>query len=467
MLTPYQRRKFGWAAAVASGVELYRQARPHVTRAYRAYKRRQDQILRTSIRRKRLKRPVERLEPRKLDFDDDVEEASIPVTSSTMSGGGIDIVRLADKVGRKRKRSANEIFKSSIGHMEESILRWQNVSESMLGPGARLITYSKDSTAVLGTQNNRVMPVHFMSLTNFSGPFAVQNTGAVDSGARGAGMCRLVYRAPVSGFQGEFGYQYFKSQKSNGDLGDDPAWHYEKGVSWSNTDPSVFHKWTDIRLNLYGAMNYPLLYEVMLVTGMPEDMQILERSPISDGTTDADFPIEDNSPLGDFCRQFVRDLIGNPIVGSSDNKLNKGKMRVIYRKKIYVAALPNSDVTSGSIHTANVKNLNIFVRHDRFRDYSWKKPEADTVYHDDFDKQGWDRTDISNASVNTGYAEVDREERVFMFIKCNAPQLLDSIDGRVNSPVVDHPFTLKTFQSSSYGSYDVVVRNCFRTKSET
>lgn len=452
------------SAALASGFELAERLRPYVgpavdtlKRAWRDYSQVQygPGFNKRRVVKRRKKAPPPPPPP--------PPSSPVLLGSNIKMSGAVEHVRLTSKVGRKRKRSATELFNNEIGRMEEHRIRWQNVSPSMVGPGARVITYGKGVNMPASTTLNRVLPIHFMSLTTFPGSYASTTPEALAVGARNVGMNRLVYRAPVSGFQGQFGYQSYQNQISTGGLGAVPTWHYEQGLASTNIADRAFHKWTDIRLNLYGALHYPMKYEVMLVTGMDEDMALLQLPPVTDGTTAADFPIVDDTPLGDFCRDMTRDLIGNPIIGHTSNRFDKGKYKVIYKKKVYVEPLANADAAIADVHTTNVKNLNIFIRHDRFRNYAWRKPAADTAYHDNFDEPGWDRTDIASSSLVSAFAEVDYMERVFLFIKCNSPLLAESDDYLVTSPVVEVPILDQSTQLPAQGSYDIVVRQSFRT----
>jgi len=389
------------------------------------------------------------IKPLKLNF-----EKPEPVAMSD----NINFKRSKVTIGRSRKRTADQVFKATIADMQEVIFRWQACSASLLGPGRIPLAFGMDSNLDTLTQ---CVPMHIMSLTTHPG---FQSSG--DLGCVNHGMSRFVYRTPLSGFSGHFGYQRMYNQQADGTLAGG-GWQYESGTSNPDVD-EVFHKYTDIRLNLYGASTFPLKYRVMILTGMTTEMQVFEKSPVSDTVDSAaapsDFPIGDLSPLNEFILDHVRPLVTNPIIGSNSDSTWKGKLKVMSDVTYDLPCLSYGNAVEegySSVNATNVRNVNIFLRHDKFRNYAWHALGTDRVPNENLASTGWTATDTSTLAASSLLMDVDREQRVFLVISCTAPSLLDNAVFGVAGPT-GGPDSDPGAAYISSGSYDIVVRNCFR-----
>lgn len=401
------------------------------------------------------------IQPKKLEFDEP------PI----MSGGGYEFSRQKISVGRTRKRTANELFKAELGAMDEQVWRWQRVSDSLLGPGSTGISFGRDPTLpdplAAGTY---VLPYHVMSLTHNPSFRSLELLGCHQMG-----MCRYVIRkpmVPVEAFQGHIGYQKLEPQLETGAYSPLTSWQLEKGVA-AASQSQVFHKWSDIRLNLYGSLLYPLEYTVSIVTGLPTEMQFFEHLPVSatvaTAPTVGDFPISNLGPLNQMIVDKVRKYITNPIIGSNTDSNWQGKLKVIKKKIVKIPCLSYSNARDQTatgiapfVDSVNVKSINMFIRHDRFRDYKWRTDAAYIQENDDVDGVGWTQSDIGAPGSSDAYCDVDREQRVFLVITCNCPTpILDAtnkVDGVEFGAEVSQ--TVPRFYD---GTYDIVVRNCFRS----
>jgi len=454
-------------AALASGFIIADRARPYVQeivsgvkRAYsslRDYRqvqygpgssrsRREQQLVRKRIRRER------EIVKKRLTFDEPSTVNLPSYNKNTNMSDSVQFTRSYDRIGRKRYRTVNQLFNSSIGRMDEVIYRWQQVSGSLLGPGNQVISYGKAAAPA----TSYVCPLVFGSLT-CNPLFPINST----YGAQRYGLNRLSYDPTTK----SFGYQYYAGQDKNG-VQTVARWQLETGVepdiATSTVAPEVFHKWTEIRLNLYGSAFYPLTYEILVLTGMDADMSPFDFAaggqPIFEGTN-----------LNAFLRDNCKDFIGNPIVGSVlDRKDFLPKFRVIKKRVITIAPLSYNNgataiegLTSG-VDASNVRNVNMFIRHDRFRNYGWTPRSLDQDLQDNLDGRGFDTQDISNLATNSGVCDVDRQHRVYLFIKCTAGRAVEApefstVEAQV--PVSE----LSQIQIPPFsGSFDVVMRNCFR-----
>jgi len=418
------------------------------------------------------KRDIEgEIKPQKLNFDD-VQEIQ-----DAMQGDDIQFTKARVSLGRNKKRTASQLWKHELGRLQEYILRWQRCSASLLGPGATPISIGNDPAMTDADKVPTVcVPIHMMSLTN-------NNFFRSDSslGALTQGMVRFVYRLPRPAlpetFQGDFGYQILQCQNAAGDYTSATSnWQIEKGPSPPLVDDIpdiVFHKYTDIKLNLYGAMRYPLEYTVMIVTGMPLEMDYLSLNPITAGydaaPSQADFPIQETTPLNEFLMDQIRPLLFNPIIGNKGGDTYKDKIKVLMKKKYKVPCLTYGDAinlanAASGIDSTNVKTVNLFLRHDRYRDYKWATQPLDQVDDDNIGGTGWDVTEKNAERGTAAICEVDYTQRVYLLIMCNSPQRYDNIVNQVDQPSIN-PEVLQTAALNTTGSYDIVVRNCFRVGS--
>lgn len=435
------------AAALASGFEIAERLRPYVGPTVQGIKRAYSSLRDYSTveygpserNYRKNERKKAREEVKKKLFDGDL----------TMTNA-VQFQRSSVRMGRKRRRNASELFNASVGRMKELVFRWQRVSPSLLGPGYTDIAYGTDALGAL-----KVCPFHIMSLTNCR--LFPSNQ---DFGAQTAGMHRLTYDPSNH----QFGYQRLEGQDNLGAMN----WYefqYEQGVvrySGSSLKSQLFHKWTDIRLNLYGSAYYPLTYEIMLVTKMPLEMSLFDY-PVGGQT------IPEKSNLNAFLREQCKDYIGNPIVGSTtDHEDYSDKYKILRRRVVRVEPLSYSDAAqqkadpTSLIDASNVKNINMFIRHDRFREYGWTPHETNQVYQEELDGTGFDKSHVSDQVGVSGVSDVDREERVYLIIKCSAPRLLVSDDYNTVPATAPSTVLSQTEIPQFTGSYDIVVRNCYR-----
>jgi len=389
------------------------------------------------------------IKPLKLNFEE-------PQSSSMTE---VNFTRSKLTVGGARKRSANDLFKAQIGGMEEVIYRWQSTSASLLGPGRVPIGFGYDSGSF---PEVNCLPIHCMSLT--TNPNFKDNDNL---GCNPNGMFRYFFDKT----SGNMGYSYLLSQLPNGNTGTTGAWSLEKGLPQVDTG-QVFHKFTEIRLNLYGSTLYPLKYKVMLVTDMPVEMQPRERGFMTNPITvpGDDFTLLNNTPLNQFILDHCRPLVTNPIVGGNSDEDYKGKYKVVSQKTYNIPCMTYGDalaqVTDASVvNSVNVHNVNMFIRHDRYRDYKWHQLSTDIIRTNNPGGVGFDVTDVAQTNLGDTICDLDREQRLFLIISCNAGRLENGVvytpTGPFGGPTADtgNP-------SATSGSYDIVVRNCFRMQEQ-
>jgi hypothetical protein len=372
----------------------------------------------------------------------------------------VNFKRSKTTLGRTRKRSANEIFSASLGSMHETVFRWQNCSKTLLGPGSNIIGFGLNPADTQGNLK-QVVPIHMMSLTSHPG-FPVNTT----LGCHNRGMARFVH-VPSGAAVNRFGYQWLSSSDPVGTFSNG-VWSVEDGGTLLLNTDKTFHKWTDIRLNLYGSTLYPLKYRVRVFKGMPEEMQFMEFASwvggITNNVTLPDVPITTETPLNEFLKDQIRPIVSNPILGSNSDQSYRGKFKVVSDKTYMIPCMSYGNAASegfSGINATNVRTVNMFIRHDKFRDYAWRSKDTDKEVNPDLGGIGYTKTNTSLSAADSLLCDVDREERMFLCITCNAPSLVSNALYTVrNEPPVVVSDTSNTFQTE--GTYDIVVRNCFR-----
>lgn len=393
---------------------------------------------------------------KKLDFDPPAMNYADDVNYS----------RTKVSVGSKKRRSADAIFSAQIGALEETVYRWQACSKSLLGPGYLPLGYG----AFHQFQTVQFLPMHMMSLTMHPN-YPING----ELGCHKRGMFRIAYlNAENQGVApGRMGFQWLKNQSFTGAPSGLAEWQDESGNDNAMDGNQTFHKWTDIRLNLYGSNLVPLEYRIMLLTGLPEEMQPIESGAIGDyssaAAVEASFPIEINDPINQFILDHTRNVIGNPLTGSGTDEDYKGKFRVVSDKTYKIPCLSYgnaaSNSTTSAVNSTNVKNVNMFIRHDRFRQYDWRQRTTNRALNTNIEDTGWNINKLSNLIGQAEYCDVDREERLFFVITCNSAALQIGPHYDVTNPVGGpQPDLIDPLAPANdiHGSYDIVVRNCFR-----
>lgn len=336
------------------------------------------------------------------------------------------------RTGRKRQRTANKCFRSLVSNGDTVITRWQQTSATYLGPGKVFIGWG------LIDANLDRLPIHFISLTS--------NPKFLDSPAKGCfkgnSMCRVYYNKTTGDYA--WASDVF-SQDYTGATAATASWQYERddsGLGGSPLANRCFHKWTDIRLNLYGTYSVPINYEVLVCTMTEENdpLQFLQGVAIPEGASC-------NNMFKDMTRELLNDTVS---VNTSRQQWRKN-MRIIKSFKCTIQPLsqsdqvdvPNAAVTSKAPH---IKEIKWFIRHDRFRDYKWSRLGTQTTEDRDFTNGGWDYS-----APTQPLADVEWGARVFLIIKASCPTRLAS------DPLYCEPSTLANVN----GSYDLSIRNSF------
>lgn len=354
------------------------------------------------------------------------------------------VSRRYKRSGRIRRRSGNTLWKNIVGGGDELIMRWQQSSQTYIGPGKIGIRWGSTQS---GTY---LLPMHFMSLTNAGIGNSSNASLAQSKGCRLNGLFQYAYDSNA-GIEG-YAWGNLPSQKYDGSLDPFGFWQIEKYdrslldlIDANFTWRRMFHKYSDIRLNLYACYDIPIRYHVQLVQF---DAEVDPLASAGGGTV-----VSARSDTGQMLQDMVKPLLYNS-VNTNPNKDWKRKVRII--KSVNVTLQPQSysdqraerlDAADGQTvgHTGgHIHELRWFIRHDRFRKYDWDHPANENSVNGNVGT--WDR----NFSLGP-YCDVEPGKKVYLFITASAA-MQDPTPENANP----------SWDPKISGSYDINVRNCFR-----
>jgi hypothetical protein len=382
-------------------------------------------------------------------------------TSGTMSGAA-SVRRRSRRTGRTRRRNVNQVWKHVLGEGQNVVTRWQLGSSNYIGAGKVPIEYRRTTT---GTVTDYI-PIHFMSLTTLSGAFTSTTFPTEDpiNGIYKHGLCRMLHQPATS----RMFYQPMQVNTSDGynNYNSDGLWQYEQNAAGINTQErhngKHFHKWTDIKMNLYGAMYMPVTYTISLVQFRSETLNPNSVLPVGIGGLAVESAIEPYTECNNLFRDMLRPLIGQNMNGNGFKPSNE--YRIVKKEVIKIDPMPVTEAiaedTTSAIMTGNIRELRWFIRHDRFRNYAWSERIADTTQDTTFNDGGWD---LYKRGVAMG--DVAWDSRLYLLITCTAPELGTTANGYPEVAVGTTGGYMNTSTASPadkwMGSYDIAVRNSF------
>lgn len=361
--------------------------------------------------------------------------------------GAVQFSRERHRVGRRRwKKSVKmaDIQRMMVKYMA----RWQLTSGNLIGPGRIPIGYGTNTPTDPDRQR---LPIHFISLTQ--NPLDSMNAISSAKGCFQHGLYGLI-RNPVDGTLSYRPFQCNTSQGiSNYDV--DGRWQTERVDSGftASLNAHMYHQWTSVRMNLYGAKNMPLTYTIYVLQ-MPKQYSPFQHIPSS-----AAVPSDNFTEFNEFSR-FIHDisrgLICNPLNVSATPQDWKKHIRIVKQRSITINPLSYTNAAAeGTAITkvGNVRQFNLFLRHDRWRQYAWADRTVDTVPDRDWSDLGWD---VQYGEYAT--TDVDWDKRLVMMITC-------TVGRQTNGPHNDVTTGLPPQSTDipvDFGTYDIIVRNSFK-----
>lgn len=367
------------------------------------------------------------------------------------NAGGVRFSRERHRVGRRRRRTGAKLA-DVLRTCGTYRTRWQLMSNTLTGPGRVPIAFGGYNTTDVERHS---MPIHFMSLSQ--NPWINPNMVVPGKGAYNHGLYRVV-RNPGNG---TLSYLPFQSNTNIGVNNYDVNGHWQPELLDGNVfvdrvPNQIYHKWTEVKMNLYGAKYIPLTYTINIVQ-MPKEFDPTQFPPSFpvDGVTP---PLDNEPEFSEFTRymeDISRKLLCNPLNVPGTRPEYKENVKLLKSYKISVAPLSYSNAEaegSASVKVGNVREFKIFLRHDRWRNYSWAEIEHNVLQDRNFADLGWDV--MSNQDPVT---DVKWGHRVFMFITCTTGPIRDGQQNDVRSTL---PVQL-TDIPEDFGTYDIIVRNEF------
>lgn len=347
--------------------------------------------------------------------------------------GPVSVVRRHVRTGRKRYRSAAHVFKNVIGGGDTFVWRWQQTSSTYLGPGRLLCANNPQADSSYYN-----LPLHFMSLTT------LPNTtdDYAQYGAYRHGMCVVRKKLATQAMS----YYPLSSQDFDGSTG---TVEWKKEQVEGDPDFSVngynrfFHKYSDIRLNLYGSYTVPIRWNVWLMQ-LPESLDPLQLEPqIGEAGTTA------HTELWEMWRDMLRPSMSNSVATNGRVDWLKDA-KILKHHSVTIQPLAYSDAsvvesTALGSSTPNIYELRWFVRHDRFRNYKWPQMQQIT----DCAALGTNGWDVENSF--TLIPDVEWGKKLFLFINASAANA-DTVSG----------FYATSDSTKISASYDINVRNAFK-----
>jgi len=357
---------------------------------------------------------------------------------SMVSSGGVRFGRERHLVGR-RKRRTNGKLSDTLSLLNTFRVRWQATSNSLVGPGRIPIGFGYH------TDGPTVLPIHMISLTNNTKGTVNTFKGSYDHG---------LFRITRNEGDGTTGWNYFASQQSPGVNNWTTTGQWQIEETAGSTDArrqAVYHKWTEVKANLYGSKYLPLEYTISVVQ-MP---QSYDPQKFSHSTTGS-LPAGEFDEVSRWFNDLSRSLVANPINIAGTKQEWKNNIKILKQYKVNIGPLSYENAAAENaapVHVGNVKQFKCFIRHDRWRDYLWSDNTNNITTDKYLGDLGWDvQTDDKN------WIDVEWGKKVYLMITCSSGPLTNSEAYNVNERI---PFQYNVIPNYE-GTYDLMIRNEFR-----
>lgn len=367
--------------------------------------------------------------------------------------GGVKFSKEEHVVGKKRRRTYAKLS-DILAQMYRCRYRWQLCSNTLTGPGRIPIGYGGWTGTDLVHHS---LPIHFMSLSQ-NPQIRLDNVNS-NKGSYRHGLYRVIRNAGT----GELGALFFQSNSSDGVNSYDTNGHWQPEMPLVDSNPhTYFHKWSEVKMNLYGAKHIPITYTISLVKCPKEydPLQVQPSPPVDPVTA----PVTNHNQFNEFSRwveDVIRTLVCNPLNEPGTKKEYKDNIKVVRQFSTTIQPMSYTNAAAegdAPVKVGNVREFKMFVRHDRWRDYIWAEQDENVVQDLSWQDLGWDRYQ----QPMDNYTDEKWGQRMYMFITCTTGAITDLVanDCRSNRPVqlADIP--------NDFGSYDLIVRNEFYTGKE-
>jgi len=175
--------------------------------------------------------------------------------------------------------------------------------------------------------------------------------------------------------------------------------------------------WSDIRLQLYGALNVPMTWHVYFVQF--KKSHLVPNALSTDGTPD------EIAERAAFWQSMTKPLLFNPILVQDQKHLRD--LKILKHDQFNIAPAASTE----TLVNPHVKTVKYFERWNKLCNYQWG----------DLAQVDFSGSDATQQSVAENRTTVEHKQRVYMLIACES-------------------FTGGNFSNTTNGSYDVMVKQC-------
>ncbi len=271
-----------------------------------------------------------------------------------MSGyGGQVLSKASRRWGRKARQNLRQAWKVLRVNKQQTIYRWQGVSQFDTGTGGFFKLRQKGELA-----ETRDTPLHIYTLTGVR-----QETGTIAVPAQ-----YMQYTAGGNLYTGNVSFQTLFGQipQNPGSVLD--TWNYEKVENNQSSSTLLYpHQadqldWVSVKLLLYGSTSQPVKYQIDFVqlTDTWLDPQLGGPNATPDQLTDRNR----------FWFNMIKQYTYNPILTPQTRDLKALKVLRSYSCTIN-PTLTTEQTGPGDVIAPHTKELNIFYRMNRTQRYDW------------------------------------------------------------------------------------------------
>jgi hypothetical protein len=175
--------------------------------------------------------------------------------------------------------------------------------------------------------------------------------------------------------------------------------------------------WSDIRLQLYGALNVPMTYHVYFVQF--KKAWLVPNIDVASGSGD------EIAERAAFWEAMAKPLLFNPILVQDQKHMRD--LKIIKHDEFHMAPASNTE----TLVNPHVKTVKYFERWNKLCNYAWND-QVNVSFANDSGTQ---------VSVGERRTTVQPTERVYMLVLCES-------------------FTNGIFSNTRNGSFDIMVKSC-------
>lgn len=331
------------------------------------------------------------------------------VSSDYASGN--DYSKVTHTLGRRKKTTLSGVNQLVRKTMSTGEYRFQRLTQFDTNVGAIALAQQLNTV-----NNNLYLPLHIYDLSSF-------NNTSVHAPAKWFGWTDTTSAANVvSGT--------IASTNADGSPNATGGWVFSSRDGTTFPDASVMlHQWSDIRLLFYGARKRATKFRVTFFR-------------CKDETANPFHAADSNTDLKQLVEWFTRPNIYNTIQ-TYETKIAK-KLRIVKQYDYLIPACQTTDVDTS---VGKVKEVRIFMPHDKVYKLDWLSSSEASLNHTLEDGQDFVRDDLNQ---NMPW----HSSRMFMAITALSPE---------RRSIQDVPGGSQLADAASEPSYDILIRNKIMT----